>query len=249
MKTRASKRTLSSRCSAEPWDEASTATLRSPASSISRNRRCRSIASGVVCGAGRTSPPTTQSTVPTSPGERPAAARTERRRKVVVVLPFVPVTPATSSARVGSPKKASAAIAIAARASSTTSCGTSSSSGRSTTSATAPAATASAAKSCPSAREPGTQKNTAPGVTRRASYARSVTSTAPRAVLSLAASTRVRSSRSTEHHSTAGCRREAVSALPPDRAARATGPRWRSSSSRARRAAPRGTGDRTARCP
>ena len=40
--------------------------------------------------------------------------------------------------------------------------------------------------------------------TRRASYARSVTSTAPRAVLSLAASTRVRSSRSTEPHSTAG---------------------------------------------
>ena len=67
----------------------------------------------------------------------------------MVVLPFVPVTPATSSARVGSPKKTSAAIAIAARASSTTSCGTSSSSGRSTTSATAPAATASAREVVP----------------------------------------------------------------------------------------------------
>ena len=65
---------------------------------------------------------------------------------------------------------------------------------------------------------PGTQKNTAPGVTRRASYARSVTSTAPRAVLSLAASTRVRSSRSTEHHSTAGCRSGRPVAPPPDRA-------------------------------
>ena len=72
------------------------------------------------------------------------------------------------------------------------------------------------AKSCPSAREPGTQKNTAPGVTRRASYARSVTSTAPRAVLSLAASTRVRSSRSTEHHSTAGSVRPADRLLPSD---------------------------------
>ena len=65
----------------------------------------------------------------------------------VVVLPFVPVTPATSSDRVGWPKKLSAATAIAARASSTRSCGTSSSSGRSTTRAAAPAATARGAKS------------------------------------------------------------------------------------------------------
>ena len=49
----------------------------------------------------------------------PAASSTERSRNVVVVLPFVPVTPATSSARVGSPKKQSAATAIDARASST----------------------------------------------------------------------------------------------------------------------------------
>ena len=110
------------------------------------------------------------------------------------------------------------------------------------------------AKSCPSAREPGTQKNTAPGVTRRASYARSVTSTAPRAVLSPAASTRVRSSRSTEPHSTAGCRSARPVAVQPDpdrgaQTGRATGPWWRWSASRARPAAPRDTGDRTARCP
>ena len=37
-------------------------------------------------------------------------SRTDRSRNVVVVFPFVPVTPTTSSARVGSPKKASAAI-------------------------------------------------------------------------------------------------------------------------------------------
>ena len=55
-----------------------------------------------------------------------------------MVLPLVPVTPTTSSSRVGSPKKTSAAGAIAARASRTTTCGTGRSSARSTTSATAP---------------------------------------------------------------------------------------------------------------
>ena len=49
-----------------------------------------------MCGAGRVTPPTTHSTVPTSPVCRPAASRTERSRNVVVVLPFVPVTPTTS---------------------------------------------------------------------------------------------------------------------------------------------------------
>ena len=46
----------------------------------------------------------------------------------------MPVTPATSSSRVGSPKKTSAAVAIAARVDGTTSCGTSGSTARSTTS-------------------------------------------------------------------------------------------------------------------
>ena len=118
--------------------------------------RCRSIASGVVRTTGRTSPPTRLSTVPRSPGRRPAAVRIAWRRNAVVVFPFVPVTPATSSSRVGSPKNTSAAVAIAARADGTTSCGTSGSTARSTTSATAPFATAWAAKSWPSARSPGT---------------------------------------------------------------------------------------------
>ena len=105
------------------------------------------MASGVVWGASRTSPPTTHSTVPTSPARRPSASRIERSRWVVVLLPFVPVTPATVSLSVGAPKKASAATAIAAREDSTTSCGTATSTGCSTTSAAAPAATASAARS------------------------------------------------------------------------------------------------------
>ena len=56
----------------------------------------------------------------------PAAGRAQDRvsRYVVVVLPAVPVTAATSSSRLGSPKNATAAGAIAWRASGTTSCGT-----------------------------------------------------------------------------------------------------------------------------
>ena len=105
--------------------------------------------------------------MPTSPGRRPAAARIAKSRNVVVVFPFVPVTPATSSSSVGSPKNASAARAIAARTSATTSCGTSSverpldderdGAGR---------RPPRGAKSCPSACAPGTQKNSAPGETR-----------------------------------------------------------------------------------
>ena len=117
VKTSASNRTRSSRRNAAPCDDASTAALRSPASSISRKRRWSSIASGVVNGAGRRSPPTIHSTVPTSPGARPPASSIECSRNVVVVFPFVPVTPASSSSRVGSPKNTSAATAIAARAS------------------------------------------------------------------------------------------------------------------------------------
>src|SRR5947208_2733727 len=48
VKTSAANRTQSRRCSADACDDASIATERSPASSISRKSRCRSIASGVV---------------------------------------------------------------------------------------------------------------------------------------------------------------------------------------------------------
>jgi hypothetical protein len=80
VKTSAAKRTRSSRWSTEAWDEASMATERSPASSISRKSRWRSIASGVFSAAGRDSPPTTRSMFPTSPGRSPAASRMERSR-------------------------------------------------------------------------------------------------------------------------------------------------------------------------
>ena len=87
----------------------------------------------------------------------------------VVVFPLVPVTPTTRSSPVGSPQNRAAKVAIAARASPTTTCATGRSSSRSTTRATAPASTAATAKSCPSVFSPGTQKNSAPGTTFRLS--------------------------------------------------------------------------------
>ena len=63
----------------------------------------RSIASGVVRSTSSSAPPTTRFTVPSRPVCRPAPSSRWRTRKAVVVLPFVPVMPTTSSWAVGSP--------------------------------------------------------------------------------------------------------------------------------------------------
>jgi hypothetical protein len=81
------------------------------------------------------------------PVDRPAASSTSRTRKAVVVLPFVPVIPTRRSRAVGSPWKRAAAVAMAARTSSTTTSGTPRPRGRWTTRAAAPRSTASGAKS------------------------------------------------------------------------------------------------------
>src|SRR5437879_11344970 len=112
-----------------------------------------------------------------SPIRRPEVPRIESIMYAVVVLPAVPVTPTTSKSELGLRKNATAAGPSARRTSATTSGGPATSSGRSTTSATAPAPTAAAAISCPSAREPRTQKKSVPGPTARVSYARSAIST------------------------------------------------------------------------
>jgi len=65
--------------------------------------RCRSIASGVVCTVGSSTPAITDVTVPSRPVCTPAASSSERTMKHVVVLPLVPVTPTTPSRAVGSP--------------------------------------------------------------------------------------------------------------------------------------------------
>ena len=65
-----------------------------------------------------------RSTVPSSPHGRSAASSIAASSIVVVVLPFVPVTPATSSSPLGWPQSASASSAMPSRASSQTICGT-----------------------------------------------------------------------------------------------------------------------------
>ena len=88
-------------------DVASITQARSPASSISpeqalqvdRLRRVQRRPAGARRRRGARSSPS-------SPGRRPAASRIAQSRNAVVVLPFVPVTPATGSSAVGSPKNA-----------------------------------------------------------------------------------------------------------------------------------------------
>jgi len=139
------------------------------------------MASGVVRTASRVSPPTTFWMVPSMPVRTPAASSTSRMRKALVVLPLVPVMPTIFRRAVGSPCRAAAAGAIAARTSGTSTCGTggepgSSATTWSTTSAAAPSRAASSAKSWPSRVKPVTQKKTVPSPTVRWSYARADTS-------------------------------------------------------------------------
>ena len=103
VKTAAATWIPSARRSSSACEEISIAHATSPPSSISRNVRWRSIASGVVRTTARSSPPTTDLTVPSSPHERPAPSSSARVRNAVVVLPLVPVIPATRSVAVGSP--------------------------------------------------------------------------------------------------------------------------------------------------
>ena len=151
VKSASSKWIASARCRASACEETSITQARSPPSSMRRKVACRSIASGVVRSTSSSTPPTTCLTVPSSPDWIAAASRISRSRKAVVVLPLVPVIPATRSSAVGSPWKRAASGAIAARASATTTCGTSSSQLALDDERRGPASTAPAANSCPSA--------------------------------------------------------------------------------------------------
>ena len=184
VKTSASKRTRSRRRSAAPCELASIATLRSPASSISRKSRCRSIASGVVCGAGRAlaaDDPLHGADEPGPPAGRVEDRAQQKRRRRLPVRPGdardleLPRRLAEEDVRRDGHRRPRV---------STTSCGTSTSSGRSTTSATAPSLDRLPANSCPSTRAPRTQKKSDPVRSPRASYARSLTSTGRRPITS-----------------------------------------------------------------
>jgi hypothetical protein len=167
--TATEKWVASTRCCASACDDTSIATASLPSSTMAASPACSSGASGVV---------RAPVSVPMSPVDQPWASRIERSRWVVVVLPFVPVTPTTRSSRDGWPWKAAANGAMAARTDATCTWVASTGTGRSTSRAAAPAVTACAAKSWPSARCPGTQQNSVPRRTPRESWVTSEISTA-----------------------------------------------------------------------
>ena len=104
--------------------------------------------------------------VPRLPARRPPAPSTDSHMRTVLVLPLVPVTPTSDSARAGNSKKRAATSASARRVSATTATPTSagrSAGGSSTSSALAPARSASGMKRWPSVCAPRSAANSAPG--------------------------------------------------------------------------------------
>ena len=167
----------SARRSSSACEEISIAHATSPASSISRNVRWRSIASGVVRSTAR--PRRRRSTSPCR-AARSASPPPRASRASATPSSSCRSSPYPDHAQLGGRVAVEARrrrCAIAARMSSTWTSGTPSPSGRQTTSAAAPRATASGAKSWPSRVKPGTQKNSVPGSTLRLSKARPVIST------------------------------------------------------------------------
>ena len=130
-----------------------------PASAMMRRILNISIGSGVVRRLGSLVLPAMQPVVPMMPQRMPAASKMLLSRKVVVVLPLVPVMPTSFMRCCGWPLKALAMRVMAARTSVTSTCGQSMSSSRSTTSATQPFSIACGAKSCASTLPPRMQKN------------------------------------------------------------------------------------------
>ena len=75
-----------------------------PASTMRRSSVWVSIGSGVVSRLGMVSSPIIEQTVPISPVFTPAASMMALTRKLVVVLPLVPVMPSIISFSEGLPK-------------------------------------------------------------------------------------------------------------------------------------------------
>ena len=166
----------SARCCSSPWDDTSMATPRTPSSRISASSRWRSGASGVVRSIPTGAPSILIPVVPMTPGVHPAAAKIRSIRNVVVVFPFVPVTPTISSSRAGHSWNAAATGPMAPRTEGTrtwvTYGGTCRS--RSTASARAPAATASPANIVTVDASHRGRRRTAIPVARRRSDSRSL---------------------------------------------------------------------------
>ena len=93
----------STRPSASAWLDTSIVSAVTPRSRITASRACTSGASGVVRTAGSSSSPIRARTVPIRPVVCPPAHNAASSRKLVVVLPLVPVIPVVASASAGSP--------------------------------------------------------------------------------------------------------------------------------------------------
>ncbi len=155
-----------------------------PASRDCARRRWTLTQSGVVSPASLSAPGRPKPMVPRYAPLRPTASAACASRYAVVVLPFVPVMPTTSSSADGSRKNRSA-IAPTRRESPGTactttfagSCGASRPGAGSQSTATAPLSTAAAACCTPCDVRPWQAMNTLPGVACRLSCVRSDTST------------------------------------------------------------------------
>ena len=196
VKHTAANRVPSTRCSASACELTSIVTVSAPRPTSSASVRCSSGASGVVNGIGTTSSRNRTPSVPITAGFPPAARRIPASRNVVVVFPFVPVTPATGMRREGSPWMRAASGPIEPRTEATRAWGTRRARPAtvcSTSRAAAPASTAPAAKAWPSTRAPGMQQKSAPGTAERLSWVTSATATGASSMIS---STSVASRRS-----------------------------------------------------
>ena len=106
------------------WLDTSIAQASTPRSRIIANNACRSGASGVVSAVFTSVPATRVPTVPIAAEDTPACCRPLSASRVVVVFPWVPVTPIIRSEVAGSPYTWAAKRPRIARGLSTTSSGT-----------------------------------------------------------------------------------------------------------------------------
>ena len=155
-----SKTTPATRPITRAWLETSIAQALTPCSTITANSACRSGASGVVSAVFTSRPAIRVPTVPITAACTPAASSAPSSRRVVVVLPWVPVTAIRVSEWAGSPYSLAARVPSTLRGFSRTRSGTPASPtirapSSSVRIATAPASTASAAYVAPWARLPG----------------------------------------------------------------------------------------------
>ena len=102
-KTATSNTTPSTRPITSAWLLTSIAQAATSRSRITANSACRSGASGVVSAVFTSSPAMRVPTVPITPARIPARCSPPSASRVVVVLPWVPVTPIIRIAAAGSP--------------------------------------------------------------------------------------------------------------------------------------------------